>query len=896
MTFSLKHISGISLLAFMCALGTQPVLASSLVTLNTSSTIASGSNVAITSGTNPVLDNTSGTATSPVVTYAGSGTAAISIGGTLVANSGDTALAISGNNAHGAGDVTSGITFTGNATTSGAASAVTFASTGQYNFFTLASGASLTSGTSGATNAALVVSSTGSSSGLTVTNSGGTITGQIGLSGVQSGAANTQGIYVNNTSGTITTSGGSGPAINFTAGAANYDGSVNISGGNVTTTGTGPAIGFSNIANTGNSVTVSGGTVSSLVNGAQAAIDVSAATNAASTITLSSGVISNGAGAAGLAIKLGQLNDTVDVTGGTLTGTIQTATNGDGIVNFNANNFSTNGAMGASGKALQAVNVNGGTLTLNNAINAGSFNLSGGTTTLGQSAIAVTAPSISFGGGTLALATDTLNIGTSTLTATSNSTIDTIFSSNINGKIVSSGAITNSLSTGGHSVQIDPTFSGFTPTNGNEFVVLTGTTSTSGLTAASLGNGILDPHWSFIAATSGTDTYGNAITGNNVALYYNGVVNAHTLQDISVNSGNAVNAGDSLGAPSKLSQALLGLTTSGQVSQAGTQLALEANRGSIEGATTAISGTMDTISTRLDSMRDLQSTKSGLNSGEGGNLLSVWMQGFGGASTQGERQGIDGYSASGGGVAVGADKLWTESLRVGAAFSYAHTDVSDNGVTSGNSMNINSYMGTLYGSYQGSPWYVDGALDYGYHQYQSTRLISFPGFTDVTNGSHNGYQYTARFLAGYPLPLEPALLTPIAGVNYTHLDQDGYAESSSNGAALAVGSQSNNSVKSTLGTKISTNVAVDSYNFVPEATLVWDHEFVSKALQTTNSYVAGGSSFVTTDVKPILDTAHIGFGLTTKATDDLTISVRYGLDLGASYVSNMGLVQARLDF
>lgn len=800
-----------------------------VINLNSSSAISSGTNATITGGTNPSYNSGNGTATSPTFTTTGIHNYIVTVGGTIAATGNNDGITITGNNTHGFADVTNDFRLTGSVTGSGFGAGLLYETSGQFNFITIQNGASVTSGTSLGLLGALTFSD---SQALSVTNHG-TITGRGGQSAIQSYIDN-QGDFSLTSDGTITAAG-SGSTVNIGSAFGGYAASINITGGTVTQTGTASTIVFSNqTGGTGDSVTISGGTVSNTSSTAPV-IDVSGTTSgAASTVSISGGAITSGGGNSGVAVQLGRAGDTLSVSGGAITGAIQTTTSGNGAVTFNASSgFTTNGDIGGgtTGNSLSSVTVSGGALTLNNNVKANAITLSGGTTTLGNSVTANTS-TLNFNGGNLNLGTNTLNTGNTTFAAsTTSSIIHATLGASANGKIVSSGTITNSIPSG--SVAFNLTASGHTLHHNDEFVLITGTTSTSGLS-------IQNSNWTLTSGTSGTDAYGNTISGNNIIGIYTGGGSVHT----------------------------------------------ETNRGLIDGAISAVTYALNSIASRLDSIRGTQPDT------RPDNASAFWVQGFGGDQSQGRRDATDGYRASTAGYSIGADKLFVDDLRLGAAFTYAATHIGDTGASTGNTANINSYFGTLYSSYNLQPVYIDNALDFGYHHYGAMRLTD----TDSVTNGHNGYQYTLRSTVGLPIAVDPVTITPIAGLRFTHLEQNGYFETGAANAALSVSSQAVNSFKSTIGTKVYSSFTAGAVNFVPEASLAWEHEFISNAVQTNYSYLDGSSSFTTRSVHPEANAALIGLGLTAKATESLSLTARYDAEIRAHYVGNAGLLQARFKF
>lgn len=117
--------------------------------------------------------------------------------------------------------------------------------------------------------------------------------------------------------------------------------------------------------------------------------------------------------------------------------------------------------------------------------------------------------------------------------------------------------------------------------------------------------------------------------------------------------------------------------------------------------------------------------------------------------------GISGYEADTAGLALGFDVPLSANFNAGLAFIYGNTEVtSDNK----NTVDIDSYQLSAYGSYNASEYFVDGMVSYAQNTYDSRRTL-FNGL--VAKGDHDGQQYDLRVRAGYPLAISEALrITP----------------------------------------------------------------------------------------------------------------------------------------
>jgi outer membrane autotransporter protein len=365
-----------------------------------------------------------------------------------------------------------------------------------------------------------------------------------------------------------------------------------------------------------------------------------------------------------------------------------------------------------------------------------------------------------------------------------------------------------------------------------------------------------------------------------------------------------------------LQAAVLALPTNAAVIRAGDQLRPEANGGQIQVPiknsdilTSVLDDRIATshlsrfgaggVATRASLQAPFRSTSSGFSSGEKGNGRAVWLQGFGFVGDQDTVSGVAGYQATTGGVAIGADTRVgsDDNALVGAAFSYAQSTVDDDAPNAGNSSDISSYLGTVYGSYVWDNAYLNGALVLGLNQYDTRRVLNTGGVVDSTSGSFDGWQYGAKVEAGYPVPYGSFTLVPIGALYYTHLSQDGYTESSARGAALAINSSNTDSFRTGLGARALYALPAEKMSSSLEFRAVWLHEFGDTAQITTARFAAGSSTFTTNGFQPGRDTASLSFGAWFASLDGRQrVLIAYNLELGSQYTGQTGILQARFDF
>lgn len=315
-----------------------------------------------------------------------------------------------------------------------------------------------------------------------------------------------------------------------------------------------------------------------------------------------------------------------------------------------------------------------------------------------------------------------------------------------------------------------------------------------------------------------------------------------------------------------------------------------------QGSMNATTGTVNAVGARTSDMRVAQAAggQTGIAAGESLKGFGVWAQAIGFTGSQGMRRGQDGFDADTLGMAFGGDIRVADPLRVGVAFSYSKTNVDSTGDSSGSGMDVNSYQGTLYASYTGAPWYVDGMLIYGVHKYDATRALT--ALSQVATADYEGRQYTAQVAGGYPLAFGNTVVTPNASLAYSRLNQDAYTESGAGGANLTVDSQQTDSVRSGLGVKASHTYKSGTMRLVPEVRATWFHEYAAKEMETTAAFAAGGSTFTTTGAAPARDSLALGVGVNLIDSDQLTVSANYDAELKEHYLGHTGTLQVRWDF
>ncbi|KAA1057738.1 hypothetical protein FH063_001906 [Azospirillum argentinense] len=263
--------------------------------------------------------------------------------------------------------------------------------------------------------------------------------------------------------------------------------------------------------------------------------------------------------------------------------------------------------------------------------------------------------------------------------------------------------------------------------------------------------------------------------------------------------------------------------------------------------------------------------ETGETRGSGG----VWGQPLAAYSRTGSDGNAAGTTERIGGFLLGADHSYENGVSGGVALGYLR-----NRVTSRDGLgkaDVDSYQATLYGSWSlrgtaDSP-FVEGAIGYGYANYDASRGIAFGTRGQGASGSADGHDVSVEIAAGHRMAFagsDSAWIEPRAGLRFDRITREAFRESGG-GVALDVEAAGWTSLRSAVGVRAGTSVTVGGWRLLPDAALAWEHDFADATASTTNRL--GGVAFTADASKPGRDALVIGAGLGVALDDRLTATI-----------------------
>jgi len=240
---------------------------------------------------------------------------------------------------------------------------------------------------------------------------------------------------------------------------------------------------------------------------------------------------------------------------------------------------------------------------------------------------------------------------------------------------------------------------------------------------------------------------------------------------------------------------------------------------------------------------------------------------FSGRVAFGERDDTEreiGYDFDTLGLLAGADYRVSDQLVLGGALGYLNTD-SDYNSNSGK-LDTSGWTAALYGTYYfNNQWYLDGALQYGWNDYDSQRNITFGSNNTSAKGSTDGDQFSISLNAGADFFRNAWLFSPYLGLDYITASIDEFSESGGDGLALTVNTEDIDILTSKLGVRVSRNYSMSWGILSPTAFAEWAHEFKDDSREISSRFVVDPRvPFITLTDEP--DRNYFNLGLGTSAT------------------------------
>lgn len=265
-----------------------------------------------------------------------------------------------------------------------------------------------------------------------------------------------------------------------------------------------------------------------------------------------------------------------------------------------------------------------------------------------------------------------------------------------------------------------------------------------------------------------------------------------------------------------------------------------------------------------------------------------WMQGLGAWDKTLGNGNAASITSSVGGLYIGADAAPTDTLRAGFVAGYSGSRLSvDDRASSGNmeSAALGAYVGAQFGALG-----LQGGIAYGWHGIDVTRSIVFPGFADQQSATYGVGALQLFGEASYRLAVAGFEVEPFANLAYVNLSGGSARETGLGAAGLTIDVAGQQTLYTTLGTRLATTIELEGATITPSLSLGWQHAFGDTATSATMQ--SGSTPFSVEGVPIATDSLMLGAGVAYDLSDALSLELNYAGKFAAG--ANQNAVTARL--
>ncbi len=303
------------------------------------------------------------------------------------------------------------------------------------------------------------------------------------------------------------------------------------------------------------------------------------------------------------------------------------------------------------------------------------------------------------------------------------------------------------------------------------------------------------------------------------------------------------------------------------------------------------------MSTGMIRRRLVAVAKNGLPNHEQGDIAGFWAQALGGFAEQDAKGEQPGFSMWGLGIAIGADMpIFDGSAHIGISFLESWQSISLN-VIDNTPIEFYTTQVSAYGRHQNENFYTQAILTAAYNSYERTRRVEFGGLAREALGNWDGYQWGGSVETGTFYNWNLYQLAPYVRAAYVNIHEDGYTETlGGDGINLVVGEKNTDSLRGSVGFTFDRDFPIyfDSY---AEAVFRanYTRDIINSPVSLTADFVAGDTPFTLRGNKRNPNRINMGIGLAHKDSYS-SVSVDYDTEIASGYMSHTAALTARFRF
>lgn len=288
---------------------------------------------------------------------------------------------------------------------------------------------------------------------------------------------------------------------------------------------------------------------------------------------------------------------------------------------------------------------------------------------------------------------------------------------------------------------------------------------------------------------------------------------------------------------------------------------------------------------------------SGVAAGDSHDKYGVWATPFFSQSTQKSRKNAPGYRGEGYGLTAGFDTKVNDDTIIGAAVTYATSDVKHKDAKSGDKTKLDSYMFSVYGSQQlTANWFLLGSATVGANQVKNNSIRVAQTKNEIAKSKYNSMSFNGELLAGYNFVMNDFAATPMAGFRYSRVNDGGYEETGTTNQNLNVTKKASDKFEVVAGLRLSGAVYdMQGVSLTPEVHGFVNHDLINKNAGVTVKADGANKNLSQTSAKPVKTTYNLGAGVNARY-GMMEYGATYDASLATKFVSHQGTLKIRVNF
>lgn len=226
----------------------------------------------------------------------------------------------------------------------------------------------------------------------------------------------------------------------------------------------------------------------------------------------------------------------------------------------------------------------------------------------------------------------------------------------------------------------------------------------------------------------------------------------------------------------------------------------------------------------IKNRRTFNTTQAGLRAEASDNLMrlvqnvgqrgGIWAQGFGYLASQKGQAEDSGFKNRTAGLVAGIDYSPRDGFYTGVGFGRYESSTNLSGRV-GN-IDLSSNFLTLYGTWYGNGFYVQGSFMAGIQSYRAEQNVVFTGFDSMMRGSYRGVELNPHVGVGYLFSIKDIEVLPFFNLDYGYVREQGHRLDGANALSIQTRTRTSTLWRKELGVRVSKTFETPTVTYTPD--------------------------------------------------------------------------------